>query len=182
MKKLIILDRDGVINYDSPDYIKSPDEWQPIPGSIEAIALLKNAGYIVVVATNQSGIARNLYDIATLQSIHEKMQQLCLKNGAAIDKIYYCPHHPSEHCACRKPKPGMLVQIAQDFDCSLNNVPVIGDRLTDIAAAQAVHAFPIFVATSYLPLTEEIKDKLQEIPQFENLLQAVQALLNHDLT
>src|SRR5689334_22262237 len=106
-RKLIILDRDGVINYDSPYYIKTPEEWQPIPGSLEAIALLKQADYTVVVATNQSGLARGLYDEPLLTAIHEKMLNACKAFGGTIDKIYYCPHHPDEHCFCRKPKPGM---------------------------------------------------------------------------
>src|SRR5262249_45206447 len=145
----------GVINYDSPNYIKSPDEWIPIPGSIEAIALLNQAGYTVIVATNQSGIARNLYDIPTLNLIHEKMQTMCHAAGGHIEKIYFCAHHPDEHCACRKPKPGLFLQIANDFDCSLTSLPMIGDRLTDIAAAQAVNALPIFVETSYFVLADE---------------------------
>lgn len=177
MKKIIILDRDGVINQDSPNYIKSPDEWIPIPGSIEAIALLNQAGYTVVVVTNQSGIARHLYDISTLNLIHEKMQTMCHSAGGHIEKIYFCPHHPDEHCACRKPKPGMFLQIANDFDCSLTALPMIGDRLTDITAAQAVNALPIFVETSYLVLSDEDKKKLKDILCFENLLGAVNKLI-----
>lgn len=143
--KLIMLDRDGVINYESYAYIKSPAEWIPIPGSLQAIASLKQAGYTVAVATNQSGIARGYYDHDTLADIHHKMQTLLAEFGASIDKIVYCPHHPDEHCQCRKPQPGMLHAIAAYFNCDLTDVPFVGDRQTDIEVAQCVGAKPIFL-------------------------------------
>ena len=144
---LIILDRDGVINRDSDDYIKSPDEWLPIPGSLEAIARLNRAGYTVVVATNQSGIGRGYFDLATLQQIHEKMERELARLGGAIDAVFFCPHTPDDHCDCRKPKPGLLWEIAKKYDCDLAGVMAVGDSLRDIEAAQAVGAKPVLVRT-----------------------------------
>lgn len=145
--KLIILDRDGVINYDSDDFIKSPDEWIPIPGSLEAIARLNQAGYRVVVATNQSGIARGLFNIITLNAIHQKLHAAAQLVGADIDAIFFCPHAADDNCDCRKPKPGMLLGIGERFNASLKGVPNVGDSLRDLQAG--------FVAgcTSYLVLT-----------------------------
>jgi D-glycero-D-manno-heptose 1,7-bisphosphate phosphatase len=145
--KLIILDRDGVINFDSPNYIRSPDEWIPIPGSLESIALLNQEGYLVSVATNQSGIARGVYDVATLDAIHQKMQQALKVLGGHIDSIFYCPHAPEDNCECRKPKPGLFLQIAQYYQLDLTNVPAVGDSLRDIQAAQAVACNAILVLT-----------------------------------
>ncbi|MFN7096791.1 MAG: D-glycero-beta-D-manno-heptose 1,7-bisphosphate 7-phosphatase, partial [Gammaproteobacteria bacterium] len=145
--KLIILDRDGVINYDSPDYIKSPAEWRPIPGSLEAIAKLNNAGYKVVVATNQSGIGRGLFNLHTLHAIHKHLKESLAKVGGHIDFFAVCPHTPDDNCSCRKPRPGLLLQISQRYNCSLQDVPVIGDSFRDIKAAVAVGARPILVLT-----------------------------------
>lgn len=132
--KLIILDRDGVINQDSDAFIKSPDEWQPIPGSLQAIAKLNQAGYTVVVATNQSGVARKLFDMATLNAIHQKMHQAAQHVGAEIDAIFFCPHMADDNCDCRKPKPGLLQEIARRYDVSLKGVPCVGDSLRDLQA------------------------------------------------
>ncbi|MEO6697485.1 MAG: D-glycero-beta-D-manno-heptose 1,7-bisphosphate 7-phosphatase [Gammaproteobacteria bacterium] len=145
--KLIILDRDGVINFDSADFIKSPDEWMPIPGSLEAIARLNRADYTVVVATNQSGVGRGLFSLDTLHQIHEKMQQELARAGGKIDAIFFCPHAPDDHCACRKPKPGLLLEIAKKYNCDLKDVPAVGDSLRDIEAAQTVGARPVLVRT-----------------------------------
>ena len=118
--KLIILDRDGVINHDSDDYIKSPDEWQPIDGSLEAIARLNHAGYTIAIASNQSGLARGYFDIEVLTAMHKKMDELLAKMGGRIDAIFYCPHGPDDACHCRKPKPGMLLDIGQRFNVPLD--------------------------------------------------------------
>lgn len=147
MLKLIVLDRDGVINEDSDDYIKSPEEFIPIPGSLEAIARLTQAGWRVVVATNQSGIARGYYDLATLQRIHDKLHRLLAPLGGQIEAIFYCPHGPSDECECRKPKPGLLRDIEGRLQVSLRGVPAIGDSLRDLEAARAVGATPILVRT-----------------------------------
>jgi len=145
--KLVILDRDGVINYDSEHYIKSPAEWKPLPGSMEAIAKLTQAGYKVVVATNQSGIGRGLFDMDTLNAIHNKMHQAVQNFGGRIDAVFYCPHPADSSCDCRKPRPGMFERIEACFNTSLTNVPAIGDSLRDIQAAATVGAKPILVLT-----------------------------------
>lgn len=147
MMKLIILDRDGVINYDSDEFIKSPAEWIPIPGSLEAIARLNQAGYRVVVATNQSGIARGLFDIVTLNAIHQKMHRTAQTVGADIDAVFFCPHAADDNCDCRKPKSGMLQEIAKRFDMSLKGVPNIGDSLRDLQAGYMSGCVPHLVLT-----------------------------------
>jgi D-glycero-D-manno-heptose 1,7-bisphosphate phosphatase len=145
--KLIILDRDGVINYDSDAFIKSPDEWIPIPGSLEAIARLNQAGYRVIVATNQSGIARGLFNIVTLNAIHQKMHNAAQLVGADIDAIFFCPHAADDNCDCRKPKPGMLQEIAERYDISLKGVPTVGDSLRDLQAGFVAGCTPYLVLT-----------------------------------
>jgi D-glycero-D-manno-heptose 1,7-bisphosphate phosphatase len=138
--KLIILDRDGVINHDSPEFIKSPAEWIPIPGSLEAIARLNQAGYRVVIASNQSGIA-------TLNAIHHKMHSAAQLVGADIDAIFFCPHAAADNCDCRKPKPGMFEEISKRFKLSLKGVPTVGDSLRDLQAGFISGCVPYLVLT-----------------------------------
>ena len=145
--KLIILDRDGVINYDSDQFIKSPDEWKPLPGSLEAIARLTQAGYRVVVATNQSGISRGLFDMPTLNAIHDKMHKACALVGGRIDAVFFCPHAAETDCACRKPKSGMIEEIAERYCVNLSGVPSVGDSLRDLQASARLGAQPILVLT-----------------------------------
>ncbi|MCU0896350.1 MAG: D-glycero-beta-D-manno-heptose 1,7-bisphosphate 7-phosphatase [Burkholderiales bacterium] len=145
--KLVILDRDGVINFDSDQFIKSPEEWRPIPGSVEAIARLTQAGHRVVVATNQSGVGRGLFDMTTLAAIHDKMHRAVSQAGGRIDAVFYCPHAADSTCACRKPSPGMLLDIGERFNTALDGVPTVGDSLRDLQAAVAVRARPILVLT-----------------------------------
>jgi len=145
--KLIVLDRDGVVNLDSEQFIKSPDEWRPIPGSLEAVARLNHAGFRVVIATNQSGVGRGLFDMATLNSIHNKMLKALSQIGGRIDAIFFCPHAADSNCSCRKPKPGLLIEIGQRFGVEMTGVPCIGDSLRDLQAAVAVAAQPILVLT-----------------------------------
>ncbi len=145
--KLIVLDRDGVINRDSDQFIKSPDEWRPLPGSLEAISRLNHAGFRVVVATNQSGIGRGLFDMAALNAIHEKLHKALGAVGGRIDAFFYCPHTGDSQCECRKPKPGMLREIGLRFGVDLAGVPCIGDSLRDLVAADAVGGQPILVLT-----------------------------------
>src|SRR5215471_2459222 len=145
--KLIILDRDGVINYDSDQFIKSPDEWRAIPGSLEAIARLNHAGFRVVVATNQSGLGRGLFDMATLISIHEKMHRALAAVGGRIDAVFYCPHTADSACDCRKPRSGMFLEIGQRFGIELTGVPCVGDSVRDLQCADSVAAQPILVLT-----------------------------------
>jgi D-glycero-D-manno-heptose 1,7-bisphosphate phosphatase len=145
--KLIVLDRDGVINYDSEQFIKSPDEWRPIPGSLEAISRLNHAGFRVVVATNQSGLGRGLFDMATLIAINDKMHKALAQIGGRVDALFYCPHTADSACECRKPKPGMLIEIGNRFGVDLTGVPCVGDSVRDLQAAAAVEAQPILVLT-----------------------------------
>ena len=145
--KLVILDRDGVINHDSDSYIKRPEEWKPIAGSLEAIARLTQAGYHVVVATNQSGVGRGLFEMATLNAIHDKMHRAASQAGGRIDAVFYCPHSQDANCGCRKPKTGLLEEIGRRFGASLKDVPFIGDSNRDLEAAVAVGARPILVLT-----------------------------------
>ena len=135
-QRYVLLDRDGVINHDSDAFIKSPDEWLPIEGSLEAIALLNAHGYQVIVVTNQSGVARGLLDEPMLEKIHAKMQQLVSEKGGHIAAIYYCPHGPNSACDCRKPKAGLLKAFAADFHADLTTIAVIGDSLRDLQAAR----------------------------------------------
>ncbi len=144
---LIILDRDGVINHDSDDFIKSPTEWKPIEGSLEAIARLNYAGYRVVVITNQSGIARGLLDVETLNRIHSKMRRMLSQVGGKIEAILFCPHGPDDECECRKPQDGSFAELAHRLRINLEGVPAVGDSLRDLHAAQSAGATPILVRT-----------------------------------
>jgi len=175
--KLIILDRDGVINQDSDDYIKSVDEWQPIAGSIEAIAKLSMNDYRIVVTTNQSGIARGYFDLDALNQMHDKMHKLVNDAGGSIDAVLYCPHGPDEGCDCRKPKPGMLEDIATRLRTDLKSVPVVGDSLRDLQAADAVEARPLLVRTGKGERTiAKLGDDLV-YPVYEDLAAVVEMLL-----
>jgi D-glycero-D-manno-heptose 1,7-bisphosphate phosphatase len=145
--KLVILDRDGTINHDSEQFIKSPNEWRPIDGSLEAIARLAQANYRIVVATNQSGIARGLFDTATLVAIHDTLQRAVMQAGGRIDAFFFCPHSADSACACRKPQPGMLLEVARRFNISLKDTYMVGDALRDVEAAAAAGAKPVLVLT-----------------------------------
>lgn len=145
--KLVILDRDGTINEDSDAHIKSPSEWRPIEGSLEAIARLTHAGYRLVVATNQSGIARGLFDTSTLIAIHDRLQQAAAQSGGRINAFFFCPHAADSACECRKPRPGMLLEIARRFNVSIADVYMVGDAQRDLEAAAAAGARPVLVLT-----------------------------------
>lgn len=145
--KLLILDRDGVINQDSDDYIKSVDEWIPLPGAITAIANLSKAGWTVAVATNQSGLARGYYDLAALDAMHQQLRKLVAEQGGDVGLIVYCPHGPDEGCDCRKPKPGMLKSIAEHYGVALAGLWFVGDSLGDLQAAVTVDCQPVLVKT-----------------------------------
>lgn len=175
MFKLIILDRDGVINEDSPFYIKSPDEWHAIAGSLEAIAKLQHLGYKVVVATNQSGIARNYFTLDTLDSIHKKMiaQIAAVGGNLGMNDIFVCPHGPEDNCECRKPKPGLLWQIAHQFKVKPGEMLVIGDAIRDILAAKTCGAAAILVKTG--KGMETLKAKI-DVPIYADLAEAVDSL------
>jgi D-glycero-D-manno-heptose 1,7-bisphosphate phosphatase len=175
--KLVILDRDGVINFDSDRYIKRPEEWQPIPGSIEAIALLYQAGWRVVVASNQSGVGRGLFDMAMLNSIHAKMHKAVNQAGGRIDAVFYCPDLPGMECTCRKPRPGMLISIGERFNVPLERVPAVGDKLSDLQAAHAVGARPILVLTGNGQATRANGGLPPGTQVFTDLLCVAQALV-----
>lgn len=145
--KLVILDRDGTINEDSDAFIKSPEEWQPLPGALEAVARLNHAGWHVVVASNQSGIGRGLFDAATLNAIHRKMHKLLAAHGARIDAVFFCPHTPDDACNCRKPMPGLYAQIGERFGVDLRSVPTAGDSLRDLQAGFAAGCEPHLLLT-----------------------------------
>lgn len=175
--KLIILDRDGVINYDSPEFIKSPQEWVPIPGSLEAIARLNQAGYRVVVASNQSGIARELFDITTLNAIHHKLHTSAQQLGAAVDAIFFCPHAAIDNCDCRKPKSGMFEEISKRYKVSLKGVPTVGDSLRDLQAGFISGCTPYLVLTGKGQKTYETGGLPPGTQVFPDLASMVNSLL-----
>ena len=179
--RYVLLDRDGVINHDSDEFIKSPEQWLPIEGSLEAIALFNQHGYKVVVVTNQSGLARGLFDAAMLGKIHAKMRHMTEEKGGKIDAIYFCPHGPDDGCNCRKPRPGLLVAFAGDNNVKLSGIAVIGDSLRDLQAAQAVGASPILVKTGKAQQTLHKNPNLN-IPIFENLYDAAEYITSRPKT
>lgn len=163
--RLVILDRDGVINHESDNYIKTPEEWIPLPGSLDAIARLHRNGYKVVVASNQSGVARHLFSLDNLAAIHGRMKREVEAAGGRIDSIFFCPHGPKEACDCRKPKPGLLRQIAERYGVRLQGIPMIGDSERDLQAARAVGGRPILVKTGNgLKTLEEDHDVEESYP------------------
>jgi D-glycero-D-manno-heptose 1,7-bisphosphate phosphatase len=174
--KLVILDRDGVINFDSPGYIKSPDEWKAIPGSLDAIARLTQAGYHVAVATNQSGVGRGLFEMATLNAIHDKMHRAVGQVGGRIDAIFFCPHAQDANCSCRKPRAGLYEEIGRRFDTSLKGVPCIGDSLRDLDAAAAVGGLPMLVLTGKGAKTRREGNLPPGTLVFKDLAEAVKSL------
>ena len=175
--KLIILDRDGVINHDSAAYIKSPQEWRPIPGSLNAISRLNQAGFHVIVASNQSGIGRGLFDMAALNAIHDKMHKALAQAGGRVDAIFFCPHAADDHCTCRKPKAGMLEDIAHRLNTNLKGVPMVGDSIRDLQAAVAAEASPILVLTGNGRKTRRAGGLPPDTPVFTDLASAVNALV-----
>jgi len=175
--KLVILDRDGVINFDSDDYIKTPDEWRPIPGSLEAISRLTHAGCMIAVASNQSGVGRGLMKMSDVEAINDKMHDAVENAGGRIDGVFVCPHTPEDGCDCRKPEPGLLREIAEQFGMPLHSVPFIGDKLTDIEAALNSGAFPILVRTGYGEHSATHLPSTLNLPVFRDLAEAVDALL-----
>ena len=175
--KLVILDRDGVINFDSDSYVRSPEEWTPIPGSLEAIAKLTQAGYIVAVATNQAGVGRGLFEMATLNAIHDKMHRAVGLVGGRIDAVFYCPHAQEDNCACRKPKPGLLEEIGKRFNTSLKGVPFIGDGQRDLDACAAVGGQPVLVLTGKGQATQSENRLPPGTRVYRNLAEAVKSFI-----
>lgn len=176
MQKYILLDRDGVINHDSEKFIKSPNEWRPIENSLEAIALLNQHDYKAVIITNQSGLARGLFDEKTLNSIHQKMRDDLAKIGGEIEAIYFCPHQAIDYCECRKPKADLLLKFAADYNVNLSEIYFIGDSLRDLEAAQNAGAIPILVKTGNGEKTLQQNPNLSLLT-FENLYDAAKFLI-----
>ena len=176
--RLVILDRDGVINQDSGEFIKSADEWLPLPGSIAAIASLSAAGFVVAVASNQSGLTRKLFDAEALKAIHQKLCRLVVTAGGYIDRIIVCPHGPNDGCECRKPKTGMLLELGNDYGVPLQDVPMVGDSLRDLQAASAAGAKPILVRTGNGSYTEKhLPPELLAIDIYDDLAAAAAAIV-----
>lgn len=167
--KLVILDRDGVINHDSDDFIKTADEWLPVNGSLEAIARLYQSGYRVIVISNQSGLARGKFNIEALNAIHEKMHNLLTGYGGVIEAIFFCPHGPDDGCECRKPKPGLYLELAKRLRVKLNNVFAVGDKLSDVQAAIAAGAKPVLVRTGYGQQIVDSGGVPDGVPVFDDL-------------
>jgi len=174
--KLVILDRDGVINHDSDQFIKSPDEWKPIAGSLEAIARLNQGGYQVVVATNQSGVGRGLLDMATLNAIHDRMHRKLALAGGQVAAVFYCPHAAEANCGCRKPRAGLYEEIGRRFGVPLAGVPAVGDSLRDLQAAATVGARPMLVLTGKGQATRRAGGLPEGTPVYSNLADAVEAI------
>ncbi len=175
--KMIILDRDGVINQDSDQFIKSPDEWVPIPGSLEAIARLNQSGWRVVVASNQSGVGRGLFGMDTLNAINAKMIESLAQVGGRLDAIFFCPHAADSTCDCRKPKPGLFKQIESRFNVDLTGVPMVGDSLRDLQAGQAVGCQTFLVLTGKGARTQEDPDLPADTLVFPDLSAIADTLL-----
>lgn len=174
---LIVLDRDGVINRDSRDFIKSAGEWEPLPGSIEAVARLSRAGFTVAVASNQSGLGRGLFDRRALAAMHRKLRRLVANAGGRVDRIVVCPHTPDDGCDCRKPRAGLLHRLARYYNTGLRGVPVVGDSLRDLEAAVSAGARPILVRTGNGRKTEAALDKALGSTEVFDDLAAVAATL-----
>ena len=176
--KLVVLDRDGVINRDSPDFVKSAAEWQPLAGSIAAIARLSAAGFTVAVASNQSGLGRGLFAPKALEEMHAKLRELVRAAGGEVGRIVFCPHAPDEGCRCRKPAPGLLEELGEHYGIELTGVPVVGDSLRDLEAAAAVGARPILVRTGNGRKTEAaLPSSLRGVEVFDDLAAAAAALI-----
>ena len=179
--KLVILDRDGVINEDSDDYIKSPEEWIPIPGSLEAIGRLHREGYKVVIASNQSGVARGLFDMDTLARIHVKMIEAVRTKGGEIDAIFFCPHAPDDACLCRKPLPGLFQEIAERLKVNLGEVYAVGDAERDVQAARTAGARPVLLRTGKGRRIQKKNKTVTDVPTFTDLAEFTDKLLSGEL-
>ena len=174
---MVILDRDGVINHIGDGDITRVDDWEPISGSIEAISRLKKAGYLVTVASNHSGIARGLYDENVLQAMHDKLNKLLETRGVALDGIFFCPHGPEANCICRKPKPGLLFQIAKQFSIDLSQTPLVGDNISDIRAAKMANAQPVLVRTGKGEYVMQNFPEALDVPVYDDLAHFVRETL-----
>ncbi|MGD9602063.1 MAG: D-glycero-beta-D-manno-heptose 1,7-bisphosphate 7-phosphatase [Gammaproteobacteria bacterium] len=174
--RLLILDRDGVINEDSPDFIKCPEEWIPVPGSLQAIGAATQAGFHIAVVSNQSGLGRGLFAIEDLHRVHARLLHEAERHGGRIDAIFYCPHRPDDHCACRKPQPGLLLAAAARSGLALAHAVMIGDRESDVAAARAAGVLPVLVRTGHGAVTAAALEDDPDLCIYPDLAYAVDAL------
>ena len=177
MAKMVILDRDGVVNHLPDDKGASVPAWNPIPGSVEAISRLKKAGYLVTFASNHSGIASGAYSEEDLRRTNDRMLEILASRGVSIDGIYFCPHGPEANCICRKPKPGLLVQIARQFGVDLSETPFVGDNISDIQAARMANALPVLVRTGMGEYVMQHFPEALDVPVFDDLAHFVRDLL-----
>lgn len=177
MAKMVILERDGVINHRQEEDVTTVEGWDPISGSIEAINRLKKAGYLVTIASNHSGVARGHYSEDDLQKMHEKMQRMLSIRGASVDGIFYCPHGPESNCVCRKPKPGLLYQIAKEFDIDLSETSMVGESISDIRAARIANAKPVLVRTGDGEYTMQHFPEALDVPVYDDLAHFVRETL-----
>jgi D-glycero-D-manno-heptose 1,7-bisphosphate phosphatase len=177
LPKMVILERDGVISHRQEEDITTVEGWDPISGSIEAISRLKKAGYLVTIASNHSGISRGYYSEEDLKKMHEKMQRMLTIRGASVDGIFYCPHGPESNCICRKPKPGLLFQIAGKFDIDLSETPMLGDNINNIGAARMANARPVLVRTGNGEYTMQHFPEAIDVPVYDNLAHFVRKTL-----
>ncbi|MGE0484333.1 MAG: D-glycero-beta-D-manno-heptose 1,7-bisphosphate 7-phosphatase [Gammaproteobacteria bacterium] len=175
--RALLLDRDGVINRDSANYIRSADDWQALPGSLEAIARAQHAGYGVIVVSNQSGLARGYFDMRALNAIHQRLQRDLETLGARIEAFFICPHGPGDGCCCRKPRGGLIEALAERLGIERGTTPFIGDRLSDARAALAAGVRPLLVRSGLEPVSEAEARALGDIPVYDDLAAAVEALL-----
>ncbi len=179
LAKMVILNGDGVISHVQEEDATTVDGWDPISGSIEAISRLKKAGYLVTIASNHTGIARGYYSEQALQQMHEKMQRMLSIRGASVDGIFYCPHGPEANCICRKPKPGLLFQIARQFDIDLTQTPMVGDSISDVGAATMANARPILVRTGNGEYTMQHFPEALDVPVYNDLAHFVRETLRN---
>lgn len=164
--KLVILGRDGVLNEYRSSHVTAPEEWVPVPGALEAVARINHAGWHTVVATNQAGIGRGMIDMAAINLVHARMHQMMMAHGARVDAVFFCPHTPEEACDCRKPQPGLLLDIGHRYNVHLATVPMVGDTLRDLQAAQAAGCEPHLVLTGRAAALDEagLQAMLQQVP------------------
>ncbi len=179
-ERFVLLDRDGVINQDSDDYIRCAAQWMPIPGSIDAIAALTRAGFRIAIVSNQSGLARGLFDLGALNAMHRKLRDLASLWGGRLEMIVFCPHESGEHCACRKPRPGLLRSVSDRTGLDLHGLPFIGDSISDVRAAREAEMAPMLVKTGKGLRTLRLWEAdLKGVPVFDNLTAAADELINH---
>lgn len=180
LRPAVLLDRDGVINQDNSNFVRTPDALIPLPGSLDAIRRLKEAGWLVAVCTNQSGVGRGLYSLNDLQAIHGRLRQLLAEHDTSVDGIYACPHHPDDGCDCRKPKPGLLLRAARELPIDLAASFMVGDAGRDLEAGIRAGCSPVLVLTGKGRQTRQ-EPVAASIPSYDCLADFVDSLLQGQL-